>query len=38
MLTEEMQINTTVGSNFTPTKTAETKTSENSAGKNILEL
>ena len=38
MLTEEMQINTTIGSNNTPTGTAETEASENSVDKHILEL
>lgn len=38
MLTEKMQINTTLGSNYTPTRKAETKTSENTVGKNVLEL
>ena len=33
-----MQINTTLGSNYTPTRKAETKKSENSVGKNVLEL
>lgn len=38
MFTEEMQINTMIGSNYTPTRTAETKTSKNSFGKNVWDL
>lgn len=33
-----MQINTMIGSNYTPTRTAETKTSKNSFGKNVWDL